>query len=92
VEFTKYSAKSYFKATILIGKEIAKITDDITKIRKVESDFLQENEKLISNRNEVEKLVLKNKEKNTKETEKQKNHRRNKKSQRKLFNLRKRKT
>ena len=61
-EFAMESAKSDFKATLLIGKEIEKIRNDIIKINSLEKDFMNENEKLIKNKDNLIDLLQKNAE------------------------------
>ena len=48
--FYHSSAKSHFKATQLIGKEIENLTDSIGKIRKLTEDFMKENSELIKSK------------------------------------------
>lgn len=69
--FAQHSAKSHFKTTILIGKEIDQIQKTITTIRKLETDFLKNNRELIEKREIISTLIKKNEEKNKKEKQKE---------------------
>jgi len=68
--FSKYSAKSFFKATLIIGKEIEKIKDDIIRIRRLEDDFEKDNDGLITRQNDIRNLIGKNVQKKNNEEEK----------------------
>ncbi len=61
-KFAGYSAKSHLKATYLIGKEIEDITNTIISIRKLENNFLKNNEMAIKNKNIIKLLIEKNNE------------------------------
>ncbi len=65
-EFAEYSAKSDFKTTILIGKEIECIRNDIKKIISLENDFKNENMRLLKKRDLVKVISQKNNEKEIK--------------------------
>ena len=58
--FMKYSAKSDFKATLLIGKEVEKIRDGIIRIRRLKDNFMRDNVKLIEDKNNLKILLRKN--------------------------------
>jgi len=58
--FAQSSAKSHFKATQLIGKEVENITNTIARIRLLENDFLKENHELIQKNNVLKNIIIKN--------------------------------
>ena len=62
-KFMKKSAKSHFKATQLIGKEIEPIMDNLTKVKTLLNDFAKENSILIESNKRIEALLEKNEEK-----------------------------
>ena len=70
--FMKSSAKSHFKATQLVGKEIGEIEKDIRNMRKLEDDFIKGNGELIERRGKIKDLLKKNKEKKSNEVKKEK--------------------
>src|SRR3989344_1751416 len=59
-KFTQYSAKSRYKATYLIGKEIEEIISAISKIRFLENDFLKNNLELIQKYNSLKIIHTRN--------------------------------
>ncbi len=68
-KFSQLSAKSHFKATQLIGKEIENIENTIIEIRKLETNYLNKNSWLINKNNLFKSLIekdneIKNQEKN----------------------------
>ncbi len=56
-KFAVSSAKSHYKATHLIGKEIENITNTIKEIRKLNENFLKENLELIKSSNLIKFLI-----------------------------------
>ena len=68
--FVQATAKSHFKTTQIIGKEVEEIVGDIRQIQKLEGDFLSNNKSLIEKRREIASLLGKNKERKNKEKEK----------------------
>jgi len=68
--FSRNSFKSYHKATVLIGKEIEKIKDDIIKIKRFESDFMKDNSELIKKGKHMRDLIEMNADKKDKEKSK----------------------
>lgn len=61
--FMANSAKSHFKATVLIGKEIEAVMDDIKAIRKLDDDFAKGNSSFIKESNNIKALIEKLKKK-----------------------------
>ena len=55
--FVKNSAKSDFKATFLIGKEIETIKQDITKIIKLQESFMNENSQTLEKEKTIKSLT-----------------------------------
>lgn len=69
-EFAKNSAKSDFKVTLLIGKEVEKIRKNIIKMNRLESEFINDNSSLISKINNLN--LASNLNQNLKKNEKEK--------------------
>lgn len=67
-EFSKNSFSSYNKTTVLIGKEMEKIKDDVIRIRKSEDFFMKSNAGVIEKKKKIEDLIRRSDEK--KENEK----------------------
>lgn len=61
--FVRYAAKSDFRTTQLIGKEVKTIREDVGEINKLLERFLEENSGLIKEKNRVEILAKKSVEK-----------------------------
>ncbi len=61
-KFSQLSAKSHFKATQLIGKEIENIENTITEIRRLETNYLNKNSWLINKNNLLKLLIEKDNE------------------------------
>jgi len=60
--FSKSSFKSFQKTTVLIGKEMEKIKDDITRVRRLEIDFERNNSKLVEDVRNIRVLIKRNSE------------------------------
>ena len=56
-EFSKNSFNSYNKTTVLIGKEMEKIKDDVIRIRKSEDFFMKSNADVIEKKKKIEDLT-----------------------------------
>lgn len=67
-EFSKNSFSSYNKTTVLIGKEMEKIKDDVIRIRKSEDFFMKSNAGVIEKKKKIKDLIRRSDEK--KENEK----------------------
>jgi len=62
-KFLKQTAKSDFKTTLLIGKEVENIRQDVIEIKKLIQDYMNENANVIKHRVIVKELLKKNNEK-----------------------------
>jgi len=62
-KFAKSSAKSYAKATILIGKEFEPIRNGLIKLRRISVDFEKNNGELVKKKDKIATLLRKNEEK-----------------------------